>query len=64
MRILEKAGVVEQKRSHWRWYRRNEKIIAEMMRRLKASSSRKRLAGCEKTLLHAVSGRARLPLVP
>jgi len=37
MRILEKAGVVEAKREgHWRWYRRNEKIIAEMMRRLKA----------------------------
>jgi len=37
MRILEKAGLVEAKREgHWRWYRRNEKLIAEMMRALKA----------------------------
>ncbi|MGA7565778.1 MAG: metalloregulator ArsR/SmtB family transcription factor [Terriglobales bacterium] len=36
MRILEKAGVVEAKREgHWRWYRRNEKLIAEMMREMK-----------------------------
>ncbi|MFY9842310.1 MAG: ArsR/SmtB family transcription factor [Terriglobales bacterium] len=36
MRILEKAGVVEACRvGHWRWYRRNEKLIAEMMRGLK-----------------------------
>src|SRR6266403_1294773 len=36
MRILEKSGVVEAKREgHWRWYRRNEKLIAEMMRGLK-----------------------------
>jgi DNA-binding transcriptional ArsR family regulator len=36
MRILEKAGVVEAKREgHWRWYRRNEKLIAEMTRGLK-----------------------------
>ena len=36
MRILEKADVVEAKREgHWRWYRRNEKLIAEMMRDLK-----------------------------
>jgi len=36
MRILEKAGVVEAKREgHWRWYRRNEKLITEMMRGLK-----------------------------
>jgi ArsR family transcriptional regulator, arsenate/arsenite/antimonite-responsive transcriptional repressor len=36
MRILEKAKVVEAKREgHWRWYRRNEKLIAEMMRDLK-----------------------------
>jgi ArsR family transcriptional regulator len=36
MRILEKASVVEAKREgHWRWYRRNEKLIAEMMRGLK-----------------------------
>jgi DNA-binding transcriptional ArsR family regulator len=35
MRILEKAGVVEAKREgHWRWYRRNEKLIAEMVRGL------------------------------
>ena len=36
MRILEKASLVEAKREgHWRWYRRNEKLIAEMMRGLK-----------------------------
>ena len=36
MRILEKAKVVEAERDgHWRWYRRNEKLIAEMMRDLK-----------------------------
>lgn len=36
MRILEKAGLVEAKREgHWRWYRRNEKSIAERMRELK-----------------------------
>jgi ArsR family transcriptional regulator len=36
MRILEKACLVEAKRDgHWRWYRRNEKLIAEMMRVLK-----------------------------
>ncbi len=36
MRILEKAGLVEAGRvGHWRWYRRNEKLIAEMMRGLK-----------------------------
>jgi ArsR family transcriptional regulator len=36
MRILEKAGLVEAKREgHWRWYRRNEKLIAEMARGLK-----------------------------
>jgi DNA-binding transcriptional ArsR family regulator len=35
MRILEKAGVVEAKREgHWRWYRRNENLIAEMVRGL------------------------------
>src|ERR1700693_1406819 len=34
--ILERAGVVEAKREgHWRWYRRNEKLITEMMRGLK-----------------------------
>lgn len=36
MRILERAGLVEVSREgHWRWYRRNEKLIAEMMRNLK-----------------------------
>ncbi len=36
MRILVKANVVEAKREgHWRWYRRNEKFISEMMRGLK-----------------------------
>ena len=36
MRILEKASLVEAKREgHWRWYRRNEKLIAEMTRELK-----------------------------
>jgi DNA-binding transcriptional ArsR family regulator len=36
MRILEKAGLVEAKREgHWRWYRRDEKLIAEMTRGLK-----------------------------
>jgi DNA-binding transcriptional ArsR family regulator len=36
MRILEKACLVEAKREgHWRWYRRNEKLITEMMRGLK-----------------------------
>jgi ArsR family transcriptional regulator, arsenate/arsenite/antimonite-responsive transcriptional repressor len=36
MRILERAGVVEAKREgHWRWYRRNEKLIVEMTRSLK-----------------------------
>jgi ArsR family transcriptional regulator len=36
MRILEKAGLVEvKKQGHWRRYRRNEKLISEMARRLK-----------------------------
>ena len=36
MRILEKAGLVEAKpEGHWRWYRRNEKLIAEMVKGLK-----------------------------
>ncbi|MGB6776089.1 MAG: metalloregulator ArsR/SmtB family transcription factor [Terriglobales bacterium] len=36
MRILEEASLVEAKREgHWRWYRRNEKLITEMMRGLK-----------------------------
>jgi ArsR family transcriptional regulator len=38
MRILEKAGLVEAKREgHWRWYRRNEKLIVERTRELKAN---------------------------
>jgi ArsR family transcriptional regulator len=37
MRILEKAGLVESRREgHWRWYRRKEKSVAEMMRILKS----------------------------
>ncbi|MGA9529959.1 MAG: metalloregulator ArsR/SmtB family transcription factor [Terriglobales bacterium] len=37
MKILLKARLVEaQREGHWRWYRRNEKLIAEMMRGLKA----------------------------
>ncbi len=37
MRILEKAGLVEvKKRGTWRWYRRNQKLISEMTRGLKA----------------------------
>jgi ArsR family transcriptional regulator len=36
MKILEKAGLVEvTKQGHWRWYRRNQKAIAEMTRQLK-----------------------------
>jgi DNA-binding transcriptional ArsR family regulator len=36
MRILEKAGLVLAKREgHWRWYRRNEKLISEMLRHLR-----------------------------
>ena len=36
MRILEAASLVEAKREgHWRWYRRNEKLIAEMTKGLK-----------------------------
>jgi ArsR family transcriptional regulator len=36
MKILQKANVIEAKREgHWRWYRRNEKLIAEMTRELK-----------------------------
>ena len=36
MRILEKASLVEAKREgHWRWYRRNERLITEMTRHLK-----------------------------
>jgi ArsR family transcriptional regulator len=33
MRILEKAGLVSAIREgHWRWYRRNEKVILDMKR--------------------------------
>ena len=36
MRSLEKVGLVEAKREgHWRWYRRNETLIAVMVRELK-----------------------------
>jgi DNA-binding transcriptional ArsR family regulator len=36
MRILEKAGLVEVKKlGHWRWYRRNDKLIARLTRELK-----------------------------
>ena len=36
MRILEKAGLVTAERQgHWRWYRRNERFITEMMKGLK-----------------------------
>ena len=36
MRILEKASLVLVSREgHWRWYRRNEKLLAEMMRYLR-----------------------------
>ncbi|HVM94190.1 MAG TPA: metalloregulator ArsR/SmtB family transcription factor [Terriglobales bacterium] len=38
MRILEKAGlVVSERQGHWRWYRRNERFIAEMMKGLKSA---------------------------
>ena len=37
MRILVKANLVEAKREgHWRWYRRNEKLIVEMARELRS----------------------------
>lgn len=36
MKILEKANLVHAVREgHWRWYRRNEKLIREMVRNLK-----------------------------
>lgn len=36
MRVLEKAGLVEvRKEGHWRWYRRNEKVIVAMTRSLR-----------------------------
>jgi ArsR family transcriptional regulator, arsenate/arsenite/antimonite-responsive transcriptional repressor len=36
MKILEKAGLVEvTKQGHWRWYRRNQKAIADLLRELK-----------------------------
>jgi DNA-binding transcriptional ArsR family regulator len=35
MGILEKAGLVEaQREGHWRWYRRNEKLIRVMIKAL------------------------------
>src|SRR5215471_3198928 len=38
MRILEKAGLIEvRKQGHWRRYKRNEKQISEMTRRLKSN---------------------------
>ncbi len=38
MKILEKAHLVHATREgHWRWYRRNEKLIREMVKKLKAS---------------------------
>lgn len=36
MRILEKASlVVVVREGHWRWYRRNERVITELMKNLK-----------------------------
>ena len=36
MRILEKASLVLVSREgHWRWYRRNERLLSEMLRYLK-----------------------------
>jgi ArsR family transcriptional regulator, arsenate/arsenite/antimonite-responsive transcriptional repressor len=36
MRILEKASLVlASRQGHWRWYRRNERLLLEMMRYLK-----------------------------
>lgn len=36
MRVLEKANLVQVNREgHWHWYRRNERLISEMMRYLK-----------------------------
>lgn len=38
MKILEKANLVHATREgHWRWYRRNEKLIREMVKKLKTS---------------------------
>src|SRR5215468_9406118 len=37
MKILEKAHLVHATRQgHWRWYRRNDKLIREMVKTLKA----------------------------
>ena len=37
MRILKKAGLVEaSKKGQWRWYRRNEKAIRGVVKRLRA----------------------------
>jgi len=36
MRILEKAKLVQvQREGHWRWYRRNEKLLSGMIRHLR-----------------------------
>jgi ArsR family transcriptional regulator, arsenate/arsenite/antimonite-responsive transcriptional repressor len=36
MRILERANlVVVSREGHWRWYRRNQRLLLEMMRNLK-----------------------------
>ncbi len=38
MKILEQAHLVHATREgHWRWYRRNEKLIREMVKKLKSS---------------------------
>ena len=38
MKILEKAQLVQATREgHWRWYRRDEKLIREMVKKLKSS---------------------------
>ncbi len=38
MKVLEKANLVHATREgHWRWYRRNEKLIREMVKKLKTS---------------------------
>lgn len=38
MKILEKVGLVHATREgHWRWYRRNEKLIRQMMKNLRTN---------------------------
>ena len=38
MKILEKAQlVIATREGHWRWYRRNEKLLRGMVKKLKAS---------------------------